>query len=158
MNVELIPIQPTREENAEFLGRLENQDILDMTIKFYARIGYSIPWVGYFAVTGGTIVGSAGFKGRPMMGRVEIAYGTFPAFQSRGIGTVICKRLVEIALATDPSVVVTARTLRKESHSTKILRKNNFVKKGTVVDPEDGKVWEWEYAGRTKEVNAIVNS
>jgi [ribosomal protein S5]-alanine N-acetyltransferase len=146
-NVELRPIQPTLEENAEFLSRLENKEILDMTIKFYARIGYSVPWIGYFAVIDGAIVGSAGFKGRPMLGRVEIAYGTFPAFQSRGIGTEICKLLLEIALATDPSVVVTARTLRKESHSTKILRKNGFVKKGTVVDPEDGKVWEWEYAG-----------
>ena len=147
MNVELRPIQPTLEENTEFLSRIENQELLDMTIKFYARIGYSVPWIGYFAVMEGAIVGSAGFKGRPMLGRVEIAYGTFPSFQSRGIGTQICKLLVEIALITDPSVVVTARTLRKESHSTRILRKNRFVKKGTVIDPEDGKVWEWEYTG-----------
>ena len=147
MNVELSPIQPTLDENTEFLSRLEGTEVLDMTIKFYARIGYSLPWVGYFAVMEGNIVGSAGFKGRPVEGRVEIAYGTFPSFQSRGIGTEICKMLVKIARSADPNIVVTARTLRKDSHSTRILRKNNFVKKGTVVDPEDGKVWEWEYAG-----------
>ena len=146
MNVELRPILPTLEENIEFLSRLENREILEMTIKFYARVGYSVPWIGYFAVMDGEIVGSAGFKGRPMQGKVEIAYGTFDAFQSRGIGTEICKLLVGIARSTDPHVIVTARTLRKESHSTKILRRNKFIKKGTVTDPEDGKVWEWEYA------------
>jgi ribosomal-protein-alanine N-acetyltransferase len=147
MNVELRPIFPTPEENTAFLNQLESPEILDMTIKFYARVGYSLPWIGYFAFLDEEIVGSAGFKGRPMQGKVEIAYGTFPAFQSRGIGSEICRLLVGIARATDPYVVVTARTLRKESHSTKILRRNKFVKKGTVIDPEDGKVWEWEYAG-----------
>ncbi|MEJ1238522.1 GNAT family N-acetyltransferase [Chryseolinea sp. T2] len=147
MNVELRLIQPTLEQNIDFLSRLESTEILDMTIKFYARVGYSLPWVGYFAMIDDAIVGSAGFKGRPLQGRVEIAYGTLPLYQHRGIGTEICKLLVHIARTTDPAIIVTARTLRKESHSTKILRKNNFVKKGTVVDPEDGKVWEWEYAG-----------
>lgn len=147
MNVELRLIQPTLEQNTEFLSRLENTEVLDMTIKFYARVGYSLPWVGYFAMIDDEIVGSAGFKGRPLQGKVEIAYGTVPAFQNRGIGTEICRLLINIARTTDPGIIVTARTLRKESHSTKILRKNNFAKKGTVIDPEDGKVWEWEYAG-----------
>ncbi|MGC3944951.1 MAG: GNAT family N-acetyltransferase [Chryseolinea sp.] len=147
MNVELHRIQPTLEQNNQFLSRLESTEILDMTIKFYARIGYSLPWVGYFAVINDDIVGSAGFKGRPLQGKVEIAYGTLPAFQHRGIGTEICRQLVSIARAADPGIIVTARTLRKESHSTKILRKNSFIKKGTVLDPEDGKVWEWEYTG-----------
>ena len=29
--------------------------------------------------------------------------------------------------------------------SAKLLEKNNFVLLGTVDDPEDGEVWEWEY-------------
>jgi len=148
MNVELRLIQPTLEGNTEFLSLLESAEVLDMTVKFYARIGYSLPWVGYFAMVDGVIVGSGGFKGRPMQGKVEIAYGTFTPFQSRGVGTRICQLLVDIARLSDPLVAITARTLRKEhSHSARILRKNNFVKKGTVVDPEDGKVWEWEYTG-----------
>jgi ribosomal-protein-alanine N-acetyltransferase len=147
MNLELRPILPTLEENAEFLKRLDNTEVLEMTVTFYARIGYSQPWVGYFAMMDDTIVGSAGFKGRPMLGKVEIAYGTMEDFRGKGIGTEICKLLVSIAREADPRVVITARTLRKKSHSTAILTKNNFVKKGTVVDPEDGKVWEWVYNG-----------
>lgn len=145
MNLELLPIFPTLEENSHYASRLENTEVLDMTVKYYARIGYRPPWIGYFASLDGAIVGSAGFKGRPISGKVEIAYATVPAFQHRGIGTGICRMLVEMARTADPHVVVTARTLRKESYSTRILQKNNFIKKGTVVDPEDGKVWEWEY-------------
>lgn len=147
MNVVFRVIQPTLEQNAEFLKLPDTTEILDMTVKYYARIGYSLPWVGYFAMIDDAIVGSAGFKGRPLHGRVEIAYGTMPAFQHRGIGTEICRQLVTIAKNTDPGVTVTARTLRKESYSTKILKKNGFIKIGTVSDPEDGKVWEWEYVG-----------
>jgi hypothetical protein len=33
----------------------------------------------------------------------------------------------------------------EENFSTKILRKNNFTLIGTVIDPEDGEVWEWIY-------------
>lgn len=145
MNLELLPIRATAEENAHYLPRLQNSEVLEMTIKYFARIGYSVPWIGYFVALNGNIVGSAAFKGRPINGKVEIAYGTDPEFQHRGIGTQICKCLVEIARAADPDVIVTARTLRKESYSTRILRKNNFIRKGTVVDSEDGKVWEWEF-------------
>jgi RimJ/RimL family protein N-acetyltransferase len=82
-----------------------------------------------------------------MEGRVEIAYGTFPAFQHQGIGARICKELVSLARRTDPEVKITARTLMEENHSTKILRKNGFVWRGVVLDPDDGDVWEWEYIG-----------
>lgn len=144
MNIELVPVKPTMAENALFLNVPDCREILEMTVLYYARIGYSVPWIGYFACIDGEFVGSAGFKGRPLHGKVEIAYGTFSSYRNRGIGTAICRKLVELARATDPNVIVTARTLRTESHSTRILRRNNFVKKGTVVDPEDGKVWEWQ--------------
>ncbi len=143
MNIELVPVQPTLAENVLFINVPECREVLEMTVLYYARIGYSVPWIGYFARIDGEFVGSAGFKGRPLHGKVEIAYGTFSSHRSRGIGTAICRKLVELARATDPNVIITARTLRTESHSTHILRRNNFVKKGTVVDPEDGKVWEW---------------
>ena len=143
MNIDLVPVKPTMAENALFLSVPECDETLEMTVRYYARIGYSVPWIGYFARLDGVFVGSAGFKGRPLHGKVEIAYVTFSGYRNRGIGTAICGKLVELARATDPRVIITARTLREESYSTRILKRNNFVKKGTVVDPEDGKVWEW---------------
>jgi hypothetical protein len=49
--------------------------------------------------------------------------------------------------------VITARTLPEENHSTKILRKNSFTFVGSVMDPEDGEVWEWMYNGELKMEN-----
>ena len=90
-------------------------------------------------------VGSAAFKGPPKDGVVEIAYGTFEPYRQTGIGTEICKLLVELALKTDPAIRITARTLPQQNFSTKILETNGFEFSGMVNDPEDGDVWEWVY-------------
>ena len=145
MTLELVPIKETVSENDALIQDPDFANIVTMTVIFFARVGYSPPWIGYLVRLDGIFVGSAAFKGRPMKSIVEIAYGTMPAYRQRGIGTKICRTLVELALQTDPSVTITARTLREENYSTRILRKNNFVNAGVVKDPEDGKVWEWVY-------------
>ncbi len=90
--------------------------------------------------------GGAGlFKGQPVNGKVEIAYGTFEQYRNQGIGTLICKQLVDLSLRTDPSVKITARTLSSKNFSTKILEKNGFEFIGSIYDAEDGEVCEWEY-------------
>ncbi|MFD2571816.1 GNAT family N-acetyltransferase [Spirosoma soli] len=146
--MKLLPIQQTRLDNAHFIGNPDCEPGLSMTIDFFNRVGYVPPWIGYFVELDGKLVGSAAFKGQPKAGRVEIAYGTFPAYQNRGVGTEVCKQLVRLALQADPLVTVTARTLPEESYSTHILRKNKFICLGTVWDEEDGDVWEWAYQSR----------
>lgn len=143
--MKLLPIKRTKEENAEFVEHPDCRDILCQSIEFYEKVGYTSPWTGYFAQMEGELVGSAGFKGAPKDGKVEIAYGTFPQFRQQGIGTEICRQLVLLALNTAPSIRILARTLPEENHSVKILRKNGFELLGTVWDEEDGNVWEWEY-------------
>lgn len=147
MQISLLPIKESLTENHEFLEFPECSETLPMTIMFFSLIGYTPPWIGYFVGIGDKIAGSAAFKGRPMNGIVEIAYGTFPSFQNQGVGTAICKKLVEIAKQYDPTVTITARTLREPNYSTRILKKNGFELMGTVIDPEDGEVWEWVYKG-----------
>jgi RimJ/RimL family protein N-acetyltransferase len=143
--MELRPIKQTIEENDEFVQHPDCHESTFMVIEFYKKVGFKSPWIGYFAQEQGRLVGSAGFKGAPKDGKVEIAYGTFPQFQQQGIGTEICRQLVLLALATDPSVRILARTLPEENYSVKILRKNGFALLGTVWDEEDGDVWEWEF-------------
>ncbi|MBD2701840.1 GNAT family N-acetyltransferase [Spirosoma sp. BT702] len=144
----LLPIRQTLAENSQFLNEPDLEVGLPMTIEFFDRIGYTPPWIGYVVNLNDTLVGSAAFKGKPKDGRIEIAYGVFPRHQQKGIGTKICGQLVRLALQTDPSVIVTARTLPEPNYSTRILEKNDFVLLGTVWDEEDGDVWEWEYRGR----------
>ncbi len=145
--IKLLPIYQTTEENAAFVEHPDCRESLQMTIEYYKQIGFEPPWIGYYAQLDRDLVGSAGFKGGPVDGVVELAYQTFPAFRNQGIGTRICRNLVQIALEADPEITITARTLPEENFSTKILRKNQFELLGTVLDREDGEVWEWEYRG-----------
>lgn len=141
--MELMIIKEFPEENEELLKNPVCAETLPMTTEFYKKAGFVPPWVGYYAVHNGNIIGSAGFKGPPVKGKVEIAYSTFEEYRSLGLGTEICKLLVNISLKTDPTIKITARTISEENFSTRILQKNNFKLLGTVMDPEDGEVWEW---------------
>ncbi len=145
--MELIPIKKELEENGEFATEPLTLETIRMTIDFYKKVGFVPPWIGYFAKLEGELIGSAGFKGKPVNGTVEIAYGTFEKYRKKGIGSVICKQLVELSLKTNPLVRITARTLPEKSFSSRILDKNDFFCIGIVNDPEDGEVWEWEFRG-----------
>ena len=141
----LLPIKKTAEENQDFANNPLCKETLGMCIEFYKRVGFMPPWICYFVEENEELIGSAAFKGRPINNTVEISYGTNEQYRQKGIGTKICKQLVKLSLATDPSVRITARTLPEKNYSTRILEKNNFILLGFVTDPEDGEVWEWEY-------------
>ncbi len=143
--MELLPIKEHLHENQEFTVNPDCKDSLNMCIDFYKRVGFNPPWICYYVELDGQLVAAAAFKGKPVDNKVEIAYGTFPQYQNKGIGTRIADTLVKLALKTDPLVRVTAQTLMEENYSTKILRKNNFVIIGTAIDEDEGEVWEWEY-------------
>ena len=144
----LQPIKQTLEENEAFANNPLCNESLSMCIDFYKRVGFDPPWICYYVEENGELVGSAAFKGRPINNTVEISYGTMEKHRQQGVGTRICKQLVELSLATDASVRITARTLPEKNYSTKILEKNNFNLLGFVTDPEDGEVWEWEYKNK----------
>jgi RimJ/RimL family protein N-acetyltransferase len=141
----LVPIHEHLEDNKEFTDNPLCEETIYMTIEFFKRVGYQKPWISYYAMENSGLVGCGAFKGAPQNGVVEIAYGTFEVFRQKGMGTEICKLLVELSLKTDPSAMITARTLPQNNFSTRILEKNGFIFSGTVNDPEDGDVWEWVY-------------
>jgi ribosomal-protein-alanine N-acetyltransferase len=143
--MELVPVKEHVEENDVFTSDPLCQESIYMSIDFYKRVGFTPPWICYYASVNDKLVGCAGYKGKPVEGKIEIAYGTFETCRNQGIGTEICRVLVELSLQTDPAIQITARTLPENNFSTKILKKNGFQFSGTVMDPEDGEVWEWEY-------------
>lgn len=142
----LLPIDLDESKNSRFRSNPACLEILNVYPDYYNRVGYNPPWIGYFATIDGEIlVGAGGYKGRPKDGMVEIAYGTFEEFEGKGIGTGICRQLVELSLRTDPSIRITARTLTDSGASAQILKRNGFIALGLVMDPEDGEVWEWKW-------------
>jgi [ribosomal protein S5]-alanine N-acetyltransferase len=116
---------------------------IKMQVEFYSKTGFEPPWVGYIGTADGSPVGLGAFKGPPIANKVEIAYFTFPEKEGQGLGTKMCRALVEIAKTKDPLIEVTARTLPEKNASTRILEKNEFVFNRALQDPEDGEVWEW---------------
>ncbi|MFD3001467.1 GNAT family N-acetyltransferase [Pontibacter toksunensis] len=142
--MKLIPIEMDDVLNANFNDNPECVVILNVFQEHYKKVGFQKPWIAYFASNDkGEIIGGGGFKGEPKNGRVEISYGTFKKFEGQGIGTRICQQLVSLALQTEPSISVTARTLPENRASIKILERNGFESIGTVYDDEDGNVLEW---------------
>ncbi|HVH10808.1 MAG TPA: GNAT family N-acetyltransferase [Gemmatimonadales bacterium] len=105
------------------------------------------PWHhGFFVVHRDTrtVIGSAGFKGSPDDGMVEIAYGIAPSFQGRGYATEAARALVTFAFASGQVRLVRAHTLPVANPSTRVLTKCGFRFAGGVTDPDDGPVWRWE--------------
>jgi [ribosomal protein S5]-alanine N-acetyltransferase len=143
--MKLIPIKEHLHENNRFIDHPDCSKNLEMCIDFYKKVGYNPPWICYYAELDGELVGGFAFKGKPVNQRVEIAYVVFEQYRNRGIGTRGALTLAQLANETDPDVMVTARTLPKENYSVRLLRKNNFKFLGTVLDEEDGELWEWEY-------------
>jgi ribosomal-protein-alanine N-acetyltransferase len=143
--MKLIPVKEHLHENEKFTDNPDCQDSIYMCVDFYKKVGFNPPWICYYVQLNGSLVAAAAFKGKPVNGKVEIAYGTFPLYRQIGIGTRVAHALVQLSLKTNPSVRIMARTLPEENYSARILRKNNFNLLGTVTDDEDGEVWEWEY-------------
>ncbi|MGZ3765820.1 MAG: GNAT family N-acetyltransferase [Mucilaginibacter sp.] len=143
--MELLPVKEHLHQNDEFAGNPDCQESIGMCIDFYKKVGFNPPWICYYVQLDGELVAAAAFKGQPVNGKVEIAYGTFPQFQHQGIGALVADTLVQLSLTTDPAVTITACTLPEENYSARILRKNNFKLTGTIIDEEDGELWTWEY-------------
>ena len=146
MKMELEPITP--ESHPREKGLPDDSlvgETLKMQVEYYSKIGFHPPWIGYLALVSGSPVGMGGFKGRPIDNKVEIAYFTFPENEGKGVGTRTCEALVSKAIASDPKVEISARTMPEKNASTRILAKNGFVFSGVVQDPEDGEVWEWKF-------------
>ena len=148
--MELLPIKQFLEENKVFEANPLCKEWLHISVEFYKKAGYMEPWICYYVQKENEIVGGAAFKGQPANGKVEIAYGTFEPYRKQGIATEVCHMLINLSLKTDPTVKITARTLPQYNYSTQILKKNSFTLVGTVDDPEDGEVWEWEYITNIK--------
>ncbi len=144
--LKFIPITPNDPDLLKLIGQNENcMMVYDLQVKLYDKLGYHEPWIGYFAQQEEQIIGTCAFKGKPINGKVELAYFTFQRFEKQGLASTMCRQLVEISRQTDPKILITARTLPESNASTRILEKNGFTCIGKIVDPEEGEVWEWHF-------------
>ncbi len=105
------------------------------------------PWVYGFRLVHrdtGIVVGTCSFKGPPVDGIVEIAYGVAPDQQGKGYATEAAQALVAYAVASGDVRIVRAHTRPESNASKRVLAKCGFRHVGDVIDPEDGLVWRFE--------------
>jgi [ribosomal protein S5]-alanine N-acetyltransferase len=145
----LRPITLNEDKANEMYASPDCQQLLNMYDDFYSKIGFNIPWIGYYVVRQDKIVGSCGFVRQPKDGKVEIAYWTFKEFEGQGIASFACKELVTIAYQIDPGLTITAKTAPQHNASTKILANNNFEFTEIVKDEEIGNAWLWTHREMT---------
>ncbi|QDZ63775.1 GNAT family N-acetyltransferase [Elizabethkingia bruuniana] len=141
--MELKPICLQEDKSAEIYVSEDCQQLLNIYKDFYPKIGFQLPWIGYFIFSQKQIVGSCGFTGQPRDGRVELAYWTFKEFEGKGVASFACKELISIAYTADPHITIIAKTAPEHNASTKILQNNDFLFTEIVQDDEIGDAWLW---------------
>ena len=103
------------------------------------------PWGNFLAWRDDVAVGCCGFKNIPGPGDPpEIGYMTFPRAQANGVATAMAGAMVAIATAQGEACVC-AHTLPVLNASGRALHRNNFVRAGDAIDPDEGPVWRWEW-------------
>ena len=142
---ELVPAEPGFLKDVLESQRLSGflRVAAEQTLSHQARTRAAAPWTGYFARQGTDWVGICAFVDRPGGGEVEIAYGTAPGFEGRGIATAMAGWLVERAFQEAEVTAVVANTAPEPNASTRILEKLGFRRDGVIQDAEIGEAWHW---------------
>ncbi|MBA3682655.1 MAG: GNAT family N-acetyltransferase [Bacteroidetes bacterium] len=143
MKLKLEPIKINEDITNKDFQSEDCQTLLNMWQDYYPKIGFNLPWVGYFVKRDTTIVGTCAFTGPPVDNKVEVSYWTFKEFEGQGISTTACKELIKIATSAQPNIIVIAKTAPEKKPSTSILKKCGFTFTGIVQDHEIGDAWEW---------------
>jgi RimJ/RimL family protein N-acetyltransferase len=148
-NLKLVP--KTKQEALAMIEAMTRAEKAELSADWLALLQASNsvdPWTHGFSMVlqrGGTVVGTAGFKGPPTAdGVVEIAYGVSPDRQGKGYATEAAAALIAYAFSSGKVRVVRAHTLPESNASARVLTKCGFRRIGEVIDPEDGLVWRWE--------------
>ena len=137
------PLLIDEDKAKEIYANPDCQEIFKSYPEYYFKTGYNPPWIGYFVIGEGKVLGVGGFIGQPKDGIVEIAYNTFKEYEGQGIASFSCQQLISIAKATDPQIIIIAKTSPEQNASTKILQRNRFKFTRIVQDEDIGDAWEW---------------
>lgn len=122
--------------------------VLEQMVLLFERLPRSAEWGAFLAIdeASSQVIGTCAYKTAPSAaGEIEIAYYTFPPFESRGYATEMARELTRRGNASPRVKQVIAHTLPERNASCRALEKAGYENVGQVVDPEDGPVWRWEY-------------
>ena len=117
-------------DNLDFL-----QAVLDALRGDARQAGWG-PWL-VLCPAERTLVGDAGFKGRPAAGVVEIGYGIVPAYRKRGYATEAVRGLIGWAFEHG------ARTITAQTEDSNVASHRVLEKAGLGQIRRDGRMLNW---------------
>ena len=91
-----------------------------------------------------TLIGSCGFKGEPIDGKVEIGYEVTELYRNKGYATEILNLLTELAFNNEKVKTIIGQTLTDNLPSIKVLEKCDFKFVRVFNDLEEGQISEYE--------------
>ena len=127
----VIPIEWPPEEVRGVLGFFADQ--MDAGVTGDSWVNYC--WIAH--TTDGAppvLVGSGGFKSKPVNGLVELGYGTLKQFQRQGYATEAVSALTQWGLSQPDVARVAADALPENAASVRVLAKNGFAEAGPGED------------------------
>jgi ribosomal-protein-alanine N-acetyltransferase len=140
----------TREEVEQTIEAMSEYDRAQVSEEWLARMraaNKDDPWAFAFRIVRrepSTVVGMCSFKGPPVDGVVEIAYGIDPEYEGQGYATEAAQALVDFAASNAQVRRVRAHTLPDATASRRVLERCGFEYIGETIDPEDGLVARFE--------------
>lgn len=84
---------------------------------------------------GGILMASAGFKGPPQDGTVEIGYSVLPRFQGHGYATEMVRALIDWAFVQPGVTRIVAETTEDNIPSVRLLHRLGFIRTEPAVEP-----------------------
>ncbi len=84
---------------------------------------------------GDLLIASAGFKGPPQDGTVEIGYSVLASFQGQGYATEMVRALIDWAFAQPDVAQIIAETTEDNAPSMRLLKRQGFTDAGPAVEP-----------------------
>jgi [ribosomal protein S5]-alanine N-acetyltransferase len=121
----------------QFLDAAALRYTLDQLHRGPDQIGW---WMRYVVLRRGpgdrpVIVGTAGCKGAPKDGRLEVGYSIVDEFRNRGFATEATRALVDWGFDDDTVQEIVAETLPELGASIRVLEKAGFEHRGDGTEP-----------------------
>ncbi|MFH4511537.1 GNAT family N-acetyltransferase [Vibrio alginolyticus] len=137
-------IAETTDIKIEFCsGSIPPIHVLNRSVQYAQSTMAEIWSLPYMMLYKGHVVGFCGFKGEPKAGEVEIGYNVAPLQQGRGLAKFAVNQLCNLAFNSGLVESVFALISSANVASLSVVKANNFVFTGIVVDGDNEELEKW---------------
>ncbi len=124
-------------------GSIPPIHVLNRSVQYAQSTMAEIWSLPYMILNKDHVVGFCGFKDEPKAGEVEIGYNIAPQQQGRGMAKFAVNQLCDLAFNSGLAESVVALISSANVASLSVVKANNFVFTGIVVDGDNEELEKW---------------